>query len=53
MDGVDVTLKIDTFYASGLRVVFEVSKRPENLGEDLSFDQIVPGIYWYRMVMGG
>ena len=52
-DGVDVTLKVDTFYASGLRVVFDVSKKPEDVGEDLSFDQIVPGIYWYRMVMGG
>jgi hypothetical protein len=52
-EGVDVTLKVDTFYASGLRVCFDVSMKPKDLGEDLSFDQIVPGIYWYRMVMGG
>ena len=51
--GVNVTLAADTLYASGLYISFEVSNKPKGLGEDLSYDQIVPGIYWYRLVMGG
>jgi hypothetical protein len=52
-EGVDVTLKVDTFLASGLRLPFDKSKKPKDVGEDLSYQPIVPGVYWYRMVMGG
>ena len=51
--GVDVTLNIDTFYSSGVYVAFDASRPPSGLGDDLSFLQLAPGIYWYRLLMGG
>ena len=51
--GVDVTLNIDTLYSSGVYVPFDASHTPRELGHDLSFFRLAPGIYWYRMLMGG
>ena len=51
--GVDVTLNIDTFYSSGLYLPFDPSRKPKDLGHDLSYRSLAPGIYWYRMLMGG
>jgi hypothetical protein len=51
--GVYVTMRIDTMYASGLYVVFEASTVPKGLGRDLKFHELHTGIYWYVMVMGG
>jgi hypothetical protein len=51
--GAYVTMHIDTIDAYGLYVIFDIDIRPQDLGVDLSFEPLAPGIYWYRMIMGG
>ena len=46
-------MRIDTMYASGLYVPFQVGSLPKGIGEDLEFHELASGIYWYVMVMGG
>jgi hypothetical protein len=51
--GVEVTLTVDTLYSSGLYLPFDSERTPKELGHDLSYRPVAPGVYWYRMTMGG
>jgi hypothetical protein len=52
-EGAWVTMDFDPIDASGLYIVFDADTRPENLGPDLTFEALAPGIYSYYMIVGG